>query len=59
MRKALFIASILIGLVGIIWLGQGIGIIHGSVMTNESKWAIIGGVMIVVAIGLFAFARKK
>jgi hypothetical protein len=59
MKKILRYIAILIGLAGIIWFGQGIGVIHGSVMTDDSKWAVIGGIMIVVAAGTLWFLRKR
>jgi hypothetical protein len=34
--------------VGVIWLGQGVGLIGGSSMTGETVWAIIGGACIVL-----------
>ena len=59
MKKIVKILSVLIALIGLVWFGQGIGVIHGSVMTDDSKWAIIGGIMIVVGAGTFWFARRK
>jgi hypothetical protein len=35
-------------LVGAIWVGQGVGWIHGSFMTGEAVWAVIGAVLLVV-----------
>jgi hypothetical protein len=34
--------------VGVIWLGQGVGLIGGSFMTGDALWALIGGVCIVI-----------
>jgi hypothetical protein len=34
--------------VGVIWLGQGVGLIGGSFMTGEAVWAVIGGICMVV-----------
>ncbi|HEX5316643.1 MAG TPA: hypothetical protein VFX22_08330 [Candidatus Kapabacteria bacterium] len=59
MKIILFVIAILIALVGIVWLGQGIGLIRGSFMTGEARWAIIGGIMIVVAAGIFWFALRR
>jgi hypothetical protein len=39
-------------LVGIVWFGQGIGVIHGSFMTGEAFWAVVGVVAIVFGAGL-------
>jgi LPXTG-motif cell wall-anchored protein len=59
MKKIAMILAVLIALIGMVWFGQGIGVIHGSVMTDDSKWAIIGAIMIVVAAGIFWFARRR
>lgn len=32
--------------VGVIWFGQGIGLIGGSFMTGEAQWAVIGALCI-------------
>ena len=58
-KKIVIIFSVLIALIGLVWFGQGIGLIHGSIMTDDSKWAIIGGIMIVVGTAGLFFAIKK
>jgi hypothetical protein len=45
-------------LTGVVWFFQGIGAIKGSGMTGHAEWSVIGGVLIVVAIGFLAGARK-
>jgi hypothetical protein len=49
---AKLIAGVLVGLLGIVWLGQGVGLIRGSFMTGQAMWAIIGAVLIVFAVWL-------
>jgi hypothetical protein len=44
-------------LVGIIWFGQGVGLIGGSFMTGEAVWAVIGAVMIALGLVLVRGAR--
>jgi hypothetical protein len=46
--RVLFAVGGLFLIVGVIWLGQGVGIIGGSFMTGEALWAVIGAVCIVV-----------
>jgi hypothetical protein len=41
-----------------VWFFQGIGAIEGYGMTGHAEWSVIGAVLIVVAIGLLAGARK-
>jgi hypothetical protein len=45
-------------LVGGVFFGQGIGAIHGSVMTGETQWAVIGGVMFALGLALLLWARR-
>jgi hypothetical protein len=44
--RVLFGLGALFLVVGVIWLGQGVGIIGGSFMTGETVWAAIGGLCI-------------
>jgi F0F1-type ATP synthase assembly protein I len=44
--------------VGVVWLGQGIGVIGGSFMTDEPLWAIIGAVMLLGA-GVLTVATRR
>jgi len=47
------VVGVLVAIVGGIWFFQGIGVIHGSFMTNSVLWLVIGAV---VAVGGLAFA---
>ncbi len=51
-------SGLVLCLVGGVFFGQGIGAIHGSVMTGESQWAVIGGVMFAVGLALLAWAWR-
>ena len=46
-------------LVGVVWLGQGIGVIHGSFMTGETSWAVTGAILIVIGCGLLAWVARR
>ncbi len=48
--------GVLCVLVGAVWIGQGVGWIHGSFMTGEAVWAVIGAVL--VAIGGWLILRR-
>ena len=45
------VIGVVLCLVGVVWLGQGVGLIHGSFMTGEVLWTVIG-----VIVGLFGIA---
>jgi len=50
MRIAAAVIGVLLVLLGLVWIGQGLGFIKGSFMTGNMMWAWIGvGVAIVGA----------
>lgn len=59
MKMIANVAAILLGVVGIVWFFQGIGVIKGSFMSDDITWAIIGLVCIVVAGAVFYFSRRR
>lgn len=44
--------------VGVVWFGQGIGLIGGSFMTGEAVWAVIGAIMILFGLALVSGVRR-
>jgi hypothetical protein len=46
-------------LVGGTWFLQGIGILPGSFMTGQAKWAIYGGVAAVSGLVLLITAKRR
>jgi hypothetical protein len=48
MRSRWIIAGVLL-LVGLVWMGQGLGLFPGSgLMDGDTRWAVIGGVIALV-----------
>ena len=44
-----WIIALVIAAVGLVWMGQGLGIIRGSsFMVGDPRWAVIGAVLIVL-----------
>lgn len=56
--SARLVAAAVLALVGIVWIGQGLGYIGGSFMTRDLKWAVIGAVVVVVA-GAVAWSARR
>jgi hypothetical protein len=52
MRSLRLVLAVVALLVGLVWIGQGIGLIGGSVMSAQPIWAVIGAALVVVAAGL-------
>ena len=51
--------GVLLLLVGVVWIGQGLGYIKGSVMTGAMQWFWIGLVCGVVGVGLLVFSVRR
>jgi hypothetical protein len=45
-------------LTGVVWSLQGVDVIEGYGMSGHIEWTVIGAILIVVAIGLLAGARR-
>ena len=59
MKTLLNSIGIILILTGATFFLQGINVLPGSYMTGDPQWAINGGVMIVVAIGLMLWANRR
>jgi len=59
MKRLLYIIGIILILTGGTFFLQGINVLPGSSMTGDPQWAINGGLMIVVAIGLMLWANRR
>ena len=59
MRLVIKIAATLLILAGVMWFLQGIGIVPGSTMTGDLKWAVIGAVSAVVGVVAWVFAARR
>ena len=61
MRIAIGVVGVLVALFGLLWALQGFGVVGGSFMSNNTTWAIIGPIVLVIGIALVfvAFRRKS
>jgi hypothetical protein len=52
------VAGALLALVGLVWIGQGLGILRASsFMVDDIRWAIAGVVMVVAGATLVILGR--
>jgi len=58
MRARMIIGVVLIA-IGIVWFFQGIGVIHGSFMTGQVLWAVIGAIAVFLGASLVAGTRRS
>ena len=59
MRPTRLVLALLIGLVGLVWTGQGLGVIPGSAMSGVAFWALVGVVLIALAIVVVIAERRR
>ncbi len=59
MKLLLTFVGILLILAGATWILQGVGVLPGSFMTGQSQWSIYGGLVLLLGIGLVAFANRR
>jgi len=58
MSKSRLLTVTLLALIGLVFLGQGLGYIGGSFMTDNPLWAAIGSVLLGVALALARAGRR-
>ena len=52
MKIAAIVFGVLLVLLGVVWVGQGLGYIKGSFMTGQALWAWIGAGCLLVGAAL-------
>ena len=61
MKTILLIVGVFALLMGLLWVGQGLGMIHwpaSSFMLDQRPWATRGAILTVVGLALIVFAKK-
>ena len=62
MKSLLLIIGVAAVLMGLLWIGQGIGLVHwpaSSFMIDQRPWVSRGVVLAVVGLILIALSRKR
>ena len=59
MRMAALVVGVLLALLGLVWMGQGLGYVKGSFMTGNLLWFWIGLVCLVAGAALVAGPRLR
>lgn len=59
MRGRMILALALVA-VGLVWIGQGLGVLRGSsFMVDDTRWAILGAIAIVLGAAIALSARRS
>ena len=62
MKAVLLIAGIAATLMGLLWIGQGVGFVRwpaSSFMIDQRPWVIRGAILAIVGLILIAGSRKR
>jgi protein-S-isoprenylcysteine O-methyltransferase Ste14 len=57
-RAILGIAGVLAVVVGVVFIGQGVNVIHGSSMSGHGGYAGLGAVLLLIGLGLVIWAWR-
>lgn len=58
MRWIANIIGALLTLIGIFWILQGTNIVPVGVMAGQSRWLVIGSVVVIAGIGLLIYVNR-
>jgi hypothetical protein len=62
MKTALLIPGVIALLVGLLWIGQGAGLIHwpaSSFMIDQRPWVIRGAIVAIVGLVIIVLSRRR
>ena len=62
MKTGLMVAGVAALLMGLLWIGQGLGYVHwpaSSFMLDQRPWALRGAILAVIGVGLLVYARSR
>lgn len=59
MKTVGYIIAALLILTGVVWILQGIGVLPGSFMTGQIKWAVAGVVSAAVGLGGLLWLQRQ
>jgi protein-S-isoprenylcysteine O-methyltransferase Ste14 len=57
-RAILGLVGVLAVVVGVVFIGQGVNVIHGSSMSGHGGYAGLGAVLLVIGLGLVFWAWR-
>ncbi len=59
MRSTRLVLAAVLALVGLVWVGQGLGFIGGSFMTGSLFWAAVGAALLALAALVVGIERRR
>ena len=59
MRALLIALGAIMALMGAVWTLQGLGVIQGSAMSDQSVWAVVGPILAGFGVALVVVAGRR
>ena len=59
MRPSRLVVAVVLALIGLVWIGQGSGMLGGSAMSGSPFWAVVGIVLLALAVGIVVRERRS
>ena len=59
MRPSRLVVAVVLALIGLVWIGQGSGMLGGSAMSGSPFWAVVGIVLIALAVAIVVRERRS
>jgi drug/metabolite transporter (DMT)-like permease len=53
------VAGVLLIVVGLLWMGQGVGTVHDSPMTGHAQYAVLGALLVIGGVLLLVGAARR
>jgi hypothetical protein len=53
------VTGVVLVLTGAVWIGQGTDLVHGSSMTGNTFWAVVGAVCVVAGLVLLGWPWRQ
>jgi hypothetical protein len=53
------IIGTLLCLTGVVWILQGLNVLHGSMMSGDGGYAVLGAVVMVLGVSAWAWAWRR
>jgi hypothetical protein len=58
MRASAVVLGVILVLIGLVWIGQGLGYVKGSFMTGAVLWVWIGGATALVGAAIISLSLR-
>ena len=59
MRPVRVVIAVILGLAGLVWMAQGLGVLPGTAMSGSIFWAVVGAALVVAAVAIIAIERRR